>query len=176
MSMQSIAEAWNQVAEAQSGLPKLDVCRLRIAPAQCFEQPGPAWDAVAALTLREGWLQFQSVVTCFVDGQVPTPEKHWGCLLAAEAATTNNGSILVRQDGAGGIMLVTLTPGAGEGADEYVADEVSQLATGKVAQALGLKDPGPAAAKLRYRRYWNQDAASGFRPVLAAFIGFSRSA
>ena len=173
MSMQSVAEAWNRIAEAQSGLPKLEVCQLRVAP-QRFEQPRLAWDTLAALSLKEGWLQFQSVVTCFAGGEIPTPEQHWGCLLAAECVTADKTSVLVRQDGTGGLMLVTMTPGAADGAVEFLADKVSQLATGKVGQALGLSGQVAGSAKLRYRRYWSRDEESGFRPVLAAFIGFSR--
>jgi hypothetical protein len=177
MSMQPVADAWNRVVETHSELPKLALCQLQVARAD-YEHPRQAWDALKAMPLREGWLLFQSHVACFADGQIPAAQADWGCLLAAEAITNEAQarSILVRQDGNGGLFLVTLTPGTGTGAEDYLADEVSQLATGKVAHALGLKDATKDSAKLRYRRYWRPDEASGFRPALAAFIGFSRPA
>lgn len=168
MSLRRVADAWNRVAETRGALPTLKVHHLRVKT-ESIDQPRRAWDEITALPLREGWLQFQSIVTCFADGKVPDAEVDWGCLLAAEAVTTDRHSILVRQNGAGGLFLVTVTPGPGEGAEELLADEVSQLATGKVAQLPGIEEP----ARLHYRRYWRCDDA-GFRPVLAAFTRFSR--
>jgi hypothetical protein len=170
MSQQDIAEAWRRVVACHPELPALDVQHLRVLP-ETIDTPQRAWKQLKALPLGEGWLQFQSIVTCFAGGKLPNAEEDWGCLLAAEAVTTDGQSILVRQNGTGGLLLVRMMPGAGEGAEELLADKVSQLATGKVGALLGEKSP-----RLWYRRYWRQDKASGFRPVLAAFIGFHRPA
>lgn len=168
MSLQQVADAWNRVAETRGALPTLKVQHLHVKT-EIIDEPHRAWDEVITLPLREGWLQFQSIVICFTDGKVPDAEPDWGCLLAAEAITKDDQSILVRQNGAGGLSLVIMTDGPGEGAEALLADEVSQLATGRVAQLPGIREP----PMLRYRRYWRGDGA-GFRPVLAAFIGFSR--
>jgi hypothetical protein len=168
MNLRAIADAWSVIAR-DKGLPTLSVGRLKVSTRR-LDQQQRAWEALKALPLREGWLQFQSSVVCFADGKTPEHRPEWGGLLAAEVAALDGRSILVRQDGSGGLLLVIATPAPDDDAEELMVDTVSQLATGRVGQLPGVPQP----ARLHYRRYWRYDQASGYRPVFTAFIGFAR--
>lgn len=169
MNLQRIADAWTGLAQVQR-LPRLQTARLR-REARHAGDPETAWKTFTSYQPREGWVQFQSQVIAFNGATPPAHHTDWGFLLAAEAVTTDGRSLLVRQDGNGGLLLVIATPGAGEGAEALLADQISQLATGRVAQLQGVVSP----ARLHYRRYWDHDELLGFAPVFAAFLGFAKS-
>jgi hypothetical protein len=164
MKMAALAEAYAHITKRHGGLPAMMPGLLRVQPPQNLA-PVSAWDALAASGPVEGWLQFQSRVVCFDQGQMPRPEPDWGLLLAAEAVDGRDRSYLLRQDGSGALLLVVAVPGAEEGAEELLTDEVYQLATAKA--------PGKAPCRLHYRRYWRCDSEMGLVPVFAAFLGFA---
>jgi len=162
MNPATLADAYAEVARRHVGLPEMTPGWLAAQPAQSLDPPG-AWETLKTLKPVEGWLQFQSCVTCFDQGRMPEPEPQWGFLLAAEAVDAESRSCLIRQDGTGGLLLIVATSGASEGAEELLTDEVFQLATGK------------APGRLHYRRYWCRDPEMGFVPCFAAFLGFART-
>lgn len=159
MNLTDLASAYSGLRAAHR-LPPMEVRHLRRMP-QPLSDPTNPWAAFAALAPQAGWLQFQSQVHCFEQGQLPPPDDESGCLLAAEAVDTQGRSLLLRQDGRGGFLLVVISDGPGEGATAMLADEVLLLGTGR------------APGRLRYRRYWQADDAQGITPVCAAFIGFA---
>jgi hypothetical protein len=163
MKMVDLAAAYTLVTKPHDGLPPMIPGMLTVQSRQFFD-PGAAWDALTALNSVEGWLQFQSRVVCFDQGQLPRPEPDWGLLLAAEAVDSQDHSHLLRQDGSGSLILITALPGAAEGAEELLTDEVYQLATGKA--------PGKDL-RLHYRRYWRCDSEMGLVSVFAVFLGFA---
>ena len=165
MSLQPLADAYARVRSAGNfELPAMAPARLAVEPRTIDDAAG-GWAALAALGPLAGWLQFQSHICCFAAGTLPEPQSDWGVLLAAEACDTAGRSYQVRQDGDGGLLLVTATPGTadGPGTRHCLTDEVRHLATARA--------PGP----LRYRRYWARDPDMGLVPVFAAFEGFDRT-
>jgi hypothetical protein len=161
MNLEELAEAYGRIA-GRHALPRVSPAHLRVSR-QSLDNPQAAWTALQAVAPLEGWLQFQSIVQCFSGRALPKPEPDWGLLLAAEAVDGEGRSHLIRQDGSGGMVLVTCDPNADEGGETWLADEVEQLAAGK------------APGRLRYRRYWRRDPEMGLAPALAAFIGFARA-
>lgn len=168
MNLQHIADTWSGLAQEQR-LPRLQTARLR-RESRPIQDPETAWESFLSYQPREGWVQFQSQVIAFNAATPRAQHTDWGLLLAAEAVTSDGRSLLVRQDGSGGLLLVIANPGACDGAKEFLADQVSQLATGHVAQLQGVASP----ARLHYRRYWDHDELLGFVPVFAAFLGFAK--
>lgn len=160
MNLDQLAAAYARLSDALA-LPAMSVRQLHREP-RPLPDPAAAWQALTALNPRCGWLQFQSAVCCFAAGEVPQPEADWGGLLAAEAVDGQGRSLLVRQDGRGGLLLVVASDGDTDGAEPMLADEVKLLATGR------------APGRLHYRRYWQPQGAAGLVPVFAAFIGFAQ--
>lgn len=125
--------------------------------------PDEAWNRLASLGPRQGWLLFQSAQMLFVES-LPERNPAWGVLLAAEGYTEHGGtplSIAMEQDGRGGWNLTTYTH-LGEG--EFLYDELEQLAHNQ-----GRDGPG----RLKYRRYWRHDPRQGYLQAAACFIGFN---
>lgn len=162
MNLATLSDAYARVAKRHGGLPEMALGKLAVSPPETLT-PASAWDALKALNPVAGWLQFQSCVVCFEQGRMPEPESDWGVLLAAEAADGQGRSYLLRQDGSGALLLIAATPGSIDGTEEFLTDEVRQLATGK------------APGRLRYRRYWRRDPEIGLVPAFAAFLGFART-
>lgn len=106
-----------------------------------------------------GWIGFQSKNSVFTNGVVTVPdEDDTGLLLSAECYNTvENESLHIRQDGAGGWLLIRVEMRAGNSA---FFDTVALVAADKELRWL------------RYRRYWHIDAEHGAEPFAACFIGF----
>jgi len=142
-------------AARQLGLPEMHRggCQLET---QGLASAKDVWPALAAMSPRQGWLQFQSRQLAFHDG-LPPVETEWGLLLAAEAATSDGHSLALSLDGAGGW---TLTRYSHSQEGEMLYDEPTQLAH------------DPNTGRLRYRRWWRHDPAQGYVQIYACFIGF----
>ncbi len=125
--------------------------------------PDAAWNRLASINPRQGWLLFQSAQMAFLDG-LPERNPAWGVLLAAEGYAEHEGapvSIALEQDGRGGWVLTTFTH-LGEG--DCLWDKPEQLAYNR-----GTEGPG----RLKYRRYWRYDEQQGYVQAAACFMGFN---
>lgn len=161
MNLEALAEAYGRIP-GRHALPVMFSAQMTTSR-QTLSSPEDAWAALQGLAPLEGWLQFQSIVQCFAGGALPEAKPDWGLLLAAEAVDREGRSHFIRQDGLGGLILVTYDPRPTKGAEAWLADEVEQLATAK------------APGRLCYRRYWRRDPDMGLVPAIAAFIGFTRT-
>jgi len=149
---------------ATGGLPEMELGSLRL---ETREMPDPtsAWEALATWQPRQGWLQFQSRTVAFLDAKLPEPESSWGLLLDAEVidCEARPAALSLRTLSPGTLRLVIAHPlDAGAGEQDYLTDEVRQLATKKTGHRF-----------LCYRRYWRWDETAGFLPFFAAFQGFA---
>ncbi|WP_295888519.1 hypothetical protein [uncultured Thiohalocapsa sp.] len=159
MSPDTLLTAYAEIAQ-RHGLPHLEPATLALTPTPCAD-PDAAWQALVADRPHAGWLQFQSQVLCFDNGELPASAPDWGGLLAAEAVTTDRRSLLLRQTG-NGLLLVTATPNPADASSEaLLAEDLQRLATAR------------APGALCYRRYWRREPELGLRPYFAAFTGFA---
>ena len=117
----------------------------RLENTRTLTDPDEVWAQLQDEEPTQGWLQFQSHQQYFIAG-LPTPEPDWGCLLAAEAVTSQGHSLVLRH-GAGQGWLLTTHSHDEQGNDLY--DEVRH----RLHSANGF---------LVYRRYWSDDAERGF--------------
>jgi hypothetical protein len=164
MKIEQLCEAYNRIARQnrQYGLQTMECSDLTVTT-EDLPTPEAAWTRVQALKPVAGWLQFQSWVKTFKDGQLPDPQPEWGSLLDAELIDAAGHSIRLRTVSPAALRLVIAQPRSpGEESGPYLSDTVRQLGTGK------------AAGDLKYRRYWQLDPDRGAVPVFAAFQGFTR--
>ncbi|HGG58475.1 MAG TPA: hypothetical protein ENK26_00970, partial [Gammaproteobacteria bacterium] len=87
-------------------LPRMSQGAPKQESALTLTNPDKNWAALQNAKPRQGWLQFQSHQQYFTDGP-PNPEPDWGCLLAAEAITTQGHSLSLRQTPGQGWTLAT---------------------------------------------------------------------
>lgn len=135
-----------QLPPMNSGAPRLEKQKV-------IDDPAAIWEAFTLFKPTQGWLQFQSHQTHFIDGP-PEPQTHWGLLLNAEAVDEQGQSLVLRQNGKGGwILSVYRHDEHGDG----LWDEVCHRLHG-------------ADGQLRYRRYWKKEANRGAVQRLACLI------
>jgi hypothetical protein len=161
MNIEQLCDAYNRIAP-QYHLRPMERTNLSVTP-EDLPTPEAAWSRLKELNPVAGWLQFQSQVKTFQDGQLPDAKPEWGSLLDAELIDAAGQSIRLRTVSPTCLRLVIATgTGPSDGKGGFLADSVSQLGTGK------------AAGRLTYRRYWRLDPDRGAVPVFAAFQGFTR--
>jgi hypothetical protein len=164
MQLTTTLEAYRRLRTRVVGgnLPEMEIAALHL---ETHQEPTPAaaWEALVNWQPQQGWLQFQSQTVAFVDSRLPEPEANWGLLLDAEALDAQGRSLTLRTVSPGVVQRVIAQPlPAGVGGQDYLTDEVVQLATKKTGHKM-----------LFYRRYWRQDALDGLLPFFAAFQGFA---
>ena len=145
-----------------SNLTEMEIAALHL---ETHHEPTPAaaWEALVSWQPQQGWLQFQSHTVAFDAAKLPEPEANWGLLLDAEAVDAQGRSLTLRTVSPGMVQRVIAQPlPAGGGEQDYLTDQVYQLATKKTGHI-----------KLCYRRYWRQDEFDGLLPFFVAFQGFA---
>lgn len=155
-------------AKAIGGLPAMEIASLRIET-RALTDPVAALQELERWKPRQGWLQFQSRTLAFSNGELPEPldpaDRERGLLLDAEVIANDDSgpvALSLRSLSPGSLRLVIAHPlAAGAGEQDYLTDEVKQLATKKTGHKW-----------LRYRRYWRRDQTAGLLPFFAAFQGF----
>lgn len=174
MNPAELLAAYSQLAKKHD-LPRMEPAKPSIVLRATFS-PGPTvhgspdsdgWEWLRSVSPQEGWLQFQSHVAVFTDGELPEPAEDWGLLLAAEAVLPDGRSLLLRPDGQGGLRAVVVAPDA-DARDEAPFAEFEDVVSHRATDRAGV------SKTLRYTRYWRADPDRGVVPVLAAFQGFGR--
>ncbi len=100
-----------------------------------------------------GWLCFQSTVEWFRSGELPDA----GTVLYGEVAGDDDHTLIIRQDGNGGWLMIHMTEAPGR---NHIAEECRHIG----------RDHPPG--NLAYRRYWRHQPSWGFQPFAARFTGF----
>lgn len=176
MTVKALLDAYREVARKHD-LPPMEggtttvVSCATLAPGPTSAADSDAWRFVSALAPRQGWMQFQSRVVAFKNGEIPTPAPDWGFLLAAEAVLPDGRATVIGPDGRGTLQAVVLAHSAVRAETDTVTnatpaiiDRVRHRATGSIPDA---------HRGVNYIRYWRADPERGLVPVVAAFAGFA---
>jgi len=146
--------------------PDLEVATLRMT-AECYADADlPALEArLSGFQAREGWIERQSGLVYWTDGEPPpAPDGEYDGLVAAELAKAGEG-LTLRVTAAGWCVTHFQDEDDPAGADlrhDVVLAGVDRLPATR--QVLG--------RRLRYRVYWRHDDEFGWRQVAARLLGF----